>query len=150
MVTTTPPREARGHPLMTLPLTTIPLYQALSSALAWARNAPPTWTATAYAQLDSLQADHLPHGSGLDGTHHPLDRNASTPERLVFNLDYHFMDDSGMYAGWYSYILTVKASLQNGITLRTTGRETPGGGTRDYLSELFDQALRTPVPRNLT
>ena len=86
---------------------------------------------------------YTPSGSGLDnGT--ALDVKASKPERLVFVADFHHMDTNGYYDGWTCHTVIVTPSLACGFVLRITGRDRYD--IKDYLYEVYDQALRTMVP----
>lgn len=89
--------------------------------------------------LNYLERNLLPSGSGIDnGTRIDFDR--TTPDRLVFYLDFHHMNDGGFYDGWTEHRLTVKASLTNGIDIHISGRDR--NAIKDYLYEVYDCALR--------
>ena len=63
--------------------------------------------------LNTIVRDFLPSGSGWDnGT--TLDRERSTPEKLVFVGAFHHMDEHGFYDGWTDHTVTVRPSLANG------------------------------------
>jgi hypothetical protein len=99
------------------------------------------WTAKHNAVLKGL-ADMLPHGSGFDcGC--TIDFNASTGEKLVITTEYHHMDDNGMYDGWTSHVVTVKASLLHGFTITINGRDK--NGFKDYAYDLLNEALSDMV-----
>ena len=84
----------------------------------------------------------MPSGSGVDsGTE--LDLDNSTPEKLVFHADYHHMNECGMYDGWTEHTITVRPSLQFGITLSISGRNR--NDVKDYLHGLYDSAIRQQV-----
>ena len=88
---------------------------------------------------DTLKAimDNAPSGSGIDcGT--KLDDTA-TPEKLVFSMSFHHMNDGGFYDGWTEHKITVKASLQFGFTLSISGRDR--NQIKDYLSEIYNEWL---------
>ena len=68
------------------------------------RNMPDGDTSGAESELSAL-LDMLPSGSGIDcGT--KLDEDKATPQRLVFIVEYHHMNDVGMYCGWNTYAVT--------------------------------------------
>lgn len=119
----------------------LPLYQDLARALAWSQATGPEYQAQAQARLARLVAV-LPSGSGIDCGTKLLDQ--SKPERLVFGIDFHTMDQNGYYSGWAYYRLVVKPSLQWGVDLRLYGPS--HGGLKDYLYELYDLALRESAP----
>lgn len=141
-----------------------PLYTVLASTLSAYQNCCETgntlWRDKRLSRLQALVLEHMPSGSGIDtGTKLRINadkpkRNAlgkqtkkgrvgSTPEKLVFDVAFHHMNDVGMYDGWTEHTVTVRGSLQFGIRL------TIGGSNRneikDYLHEVFDLALREEV-----
>lgn len=120
-----------------------PLYVRLARTLAAYRNCEASgnheWRVRHEMELSRMQRDELPHGSGIDGTAIPLDLDASTPERLVFVVPFHPMNDHGSYVAWTTFKITVRPSLQFGIDLRITGRDY--NGAKEYVAEAFSQAL---------
>ena len=91
--------------------------------------------------LAKLQAD-LPHGSGLDGkVEFILDKCNS--RRVVIFAEFHHMDSNGYYDGWTDHEIIVTAT-HCGTHIRVTGRDR--NGIKDYLAELFYDALTQPAP----
>ncbi len=94
------------------------------------------------------QCEHLPSGSGIDSGC-KIDLNKSTPEKMVFSVPFHHMDENGYYCGWTTYILTVKPSFWQGfeITIKNggTGLERRErymvNDTKDYLYDLFNDVF---------
>lgn len=85
----------------------------------------------------------MPHGSGLDGTEIELDMDASKPNKFVFvNLDFHHMDENGMYDGWSNHTAIVTPTFA-GFNVKITG--TNRNDTKDYLAEMIDAALNTKL-----
>lgn len=83
-----------------------------------------------------------PSGAGIDcGT--KLDIDASTPEKLVFDVSFHHMNDVGMYDGWTEHVVTVRASLVSGIDIRISGRDR--NEIKDYLHEVYHYWLTQEV-----
>ena len=83
----------------------------------------------------------LPSGSGIDsGT--KIDRGPTNANRIVLLVDYHHMNDLGFYVGWATYTVTVNASLAWGIEIQAEGGD---ADTREYLEEVFYQALREEI-----
>ena len=118
-------------------------YQVIASALQARANCAKTmdthqewferWTDTILQETANL-----PSGAGID--HAPqFDFDKSTPEKLVFKLGYHHMDQNGFYDGWTDHSLIVTPSLQFGFSIRITGRDR--NQTKDYLHETFQYAL---------
>ena len=125
--------------------TPTPLYRQISSFLAGAENCRKIgndkWQDRHEANLETL-IGFLPSGSGINNGIE-LDRDSSTPEKLVFNFSFHHMNDAGFYDGWTDHKLTVKPSLQFGIDIRISGNDR--NNVKDYLHELFQHALTVKV-----
>ena len=87
--------------------------------------------------------DEMPSGSGIDcGT--KIDLDASTADKLVFDVAYHHMNDGGMYDGWTEHMVIVTPSLACGFTLRITGRDR--NGIKEYLRDVYSDALTQETP----
>ena len=85
------------------------------------------------SRLKEIMAS-APSGSGIDsGT--TLDRDKSTPQRLVFTFGYHHMNDAGYYDGWTEHKAIVTPCILFGIRLRITGRDR--NQVKDYLHDVF-------------
>ena len=95
--------------------------------------------------LDKLleYIDELPHGSGIDGKSE-MDLIDSTPNKLIFYIEYHCMDENGYYAGWYSYKIIVTPSLSFDFDLKIVGKDTPNQA-KEYLYETFQYAFSEEV-----
>jgi len=92
--------------------------------------------------LDTIVRNFLPSGSGWDnGT--TLDRERSTPEKLVFVGAFHHMNEHGYYNGWTEHTIDVTASLAFGLNLRVTGRNR--NDIKDYLAEMFQYAITREI-----
>jgi hypothetical protein len=100
------------------------------------------WKARHLERLRVLERNFLPSGAGFDrGT--TLDRNASTPEKLVFDTAFHHMNDNGYYTEWTAHTVTVRASLHLGISVRVSGRDV--NGIKSYIHETFWSDLQREV-----
>lgn len=120
-----------------------PLYQHIASTLQARANCiakgNTNWQLKHEATLNQL-ADLLPSGAGIDSGS-ALDWTKSTADKLVIDAPFHHMDgESGMYAGWTSHTVTVRASLMSGISISISGRNR--NYIKEYLHETFDCALR--------
>lgn len=92
--------------------------------------------------LDALIREFMPSGLGVDcGT--VLDVERTKPERLVFSVDFHHMDEHGGYDGWTSHYVTVKPSLVFGFTVDVSGPNR--NEIKDYLTDLFQSALAREI-----
>jgi len=84
--------------------------------------------------IRSIEDNYLPHGSGIDhGT--VLDRDRSTPEKLIFILDFHAMDGNGSYAGWSTFEVSAEPSFETDISLHITGTDVEIFGPCDCVKE---------------
>jgi hypothetical protein len=84
--------------------------------------------------LAKIRAD-LPSGSGIDsGTE--LDPYECKPDRLVFSLGFHHMDENGFYDGWTQHQVILKPSLENGFDMRITGKDR--NQIKEYLYQVYD------------
>jgi hypothetical protein len=86
-----------------------------------------------------------PSGSGIDcGT--KLDMEASNPDKLVFNVSFHHMNDGGYYDGWTTHKIIVTPSLVFGLHIRITGRDR--NEIKEHLHEVYSiwlQELEKPI-----
>src|SRR5262245_50499002 len=124
------------------------LYQRIATLLQAMDNCRKTnnqeWLDKHGTLLEALCDQYLPSGSGIDrGTKLGGD---STPERLVFDLGFHHMNEYGSYDGWTEHTVIVTPSLANGINLRITGRDR--NDIKEYLADVFYTALRQEIGNN--
>ncbi len=98
------------------------------------------WEAKHMQAIEDCMKRTAPSGSGIDcGT--KLD-DSSTPDKLVFTLSYHHMDEHGSYAGWTDHTVIVTPSLAFGFNLKITGRDR--NQIKEYLHEVYQGWLSTP------
>ena len=120
-----------------------PLYKRLASALSAYKNCIKTnnteWADIHRLTIENSVKNELPHGSGIDGENR-FDFEKSTPDKLIFYLEYHYMDENGFYAGWYDYTIIVTPSLANDYILNIRGKNAPNDA-KEYLAEVFQFAL---------
>ena len=96
-----------------------------------------SWQTKWEQSIDKICED-LPSGSGIDsGVKFEIDK--STPEKLVFSVPFHHMDENGYYDGWTTYKITVKPSFWQGFDLKITGRDK--NWTKNYLYDLFNEVF---------
>jgi hypothetical protein len=85
---------------------------------------------------------YLPSGSGIDcGVKFSFEK--SHTDKLVFTFEYHAMNESGYYDGWYDYTLIVKPSLAFDFDMTLQGKDY--NGCKDYLIDIFSDALSIEV-----
>lgn len=92
--------------------------------------------------------DLAPSGSGLDSGV-ILDRESSGPAKLVFQCDFHHMDEHGYYAGWTEHKAIVTPSFRGGIDIKITGRNR--NQIKDLIHDLIHHWLTmgVDVPLNM-
>jgi hypothetical protein len=101
------------------------------------------WFHKSTERIHEIVKNHLPSGSGVDnGTR--IDLEKSTEEKLVFQADFHHMNEWGCYDGWTEHTVTVRASLFDRFTVTVSGRNR--NQIKDHIAELFYWALRETVP----
>lgn len=118
------------------------LAQAIASKLQAIANCGKSgnteWISRHTDAVNALASEYLPSGSGFDsGT--DLDWLHSKPERLVFDVAFHHMDEHGGYWCWTHHQVIVTASLVHGLNIRVTGKDR--NGIKDYIAEAFEIAL---------
>ena len=121
------------------------LYQAIASAVyarsRCAQTGYTDWEKKHEDYVIGLVSDYMPRGLGFDvGTQ--LNWSRSSDKKLVFDTEYHHMNDNGMYDGWTEHTVIVKPSF-DGIDLRITGRDRDG--FKDYAANVFYEALNQDV-----
>ena len=120
------------------------ILRAFSEALQAMRNCEKSGNAEWHGRWSSyiakLQAE-LPHGSGLDGkVEFILDKCNS--RRVVIFVEFHHMKH-GYYVGCTDHEIVATAT-HCGLCIDVTGRDR--NGIKDYLAELFYDALTQPAP----
>jgi hypothetical protein len=91
--------------------------------------------------LDELM-DNAPSGSGIDNGVKLLLEDCGR-DKLVFQCDFHHMDEHGYYDGWSHHKVTVKPSLFHGITVSISGRNR--NDIKEYLGEVLHTWLTEEV-----
>jgi hypothetical protein len=100
------------------------------------------WHARHSEALEALLHEYLPSGCGIDnGT--GLDLDASIPEKLVFIVGFHHMDEHGGYDGWTYHRVIVRPSFVHGIALSISGPNR--NDVKDYLADVYHVALNSEV-----
>lgn len=87
--------------------------------------------------LSEVIRDHLPRGAGIDAGC-VLCLASCKRDRIVIDVPFHVMNESGYYIGWRTFKVVARPAFQS-IDLKVTGRDVTG--TRDYLADLFHEAL---------
>lgn len=92
---------------------------------------------------DILEAiEHwLPSGSGVDNGS-TIDRDASTPVKIVIQTAYHHMNENGYYDGWTEHKITVTPTFSS-FDIRVSGSNR--NEIKDYLADCFMSALSTAI-----
>lgn len=118
------------------------LFQKLANLVAARNNCQRTgnidWETRHKDVANKLVRDHFPHGGGFDcGTR--LSWELSTGEKLVFDTEYHHMNDVGYYDGWTNHRVSVNPSLLYGFRVTVGGKNK--NDIKDYIAEVFSAAL---------
>ena len=126
--------------------TTMKLYQAIARTMQAHTNCRVNgnkeWERNHEQTARDYCTKYMPSGSGIDtGTH--IDLDASSGNKLVFDISYHHMNDVGMYDGWSEHTVIVTSDLCFGFDTRITGRNR--NGIKDYLAEVYHLALNQDV-----
>lgn len=118
-----------------------PLYKQITNTICAIENCKvpqnQEWLTKHKQALDAM-ARHLPSGSGIDcGTKILLEE--STSEKIVLLVEFHHMNDCGMYDGWTSHKIKVKPSIQFDFDLTISGKDR--NQIKNYLADCYNQAL---------
>ena len=127
-------------------MNTKPIYQELASLVLARKNCIASgnhdWNRNHTQKIHDICKQHMPSGSGIDcGT--KIDLDSSHADKLVFQVEFHHMNDNGMYDGWTTHQVIVTPSLAFGFTLKITGRDR--NQIKDYLSETYHYALEQHI-----
>ena len=94
------------------------LYKKISTALAVVQSPYAREENIAHwaEQLKSFE-DMLPSGSGFDnGT--KVNREKSTPNKIILDTAFHHMDQNGFYCGWSDLTVTINPSLLHEVEVK--------------------------------
>jgi len=130
-------------------MTSKPIIQQLASAITARLNciqqANHEWREKWEAAILEIQEYHLPSGSGVDRGC-TVDLEKSTGDRIIIHIEYHHMNDGGMYDGWTEYTVTVTPAF-DGFNLRISGRNR--NDIKEYLGDLFYESLSRVESRQI-
>jgi len=116
------------------------LYKLIAQTVAWKPNA--NWEHNRDKLLVYIQKSLLPSGSGIDcGTKlcETLGKNGS----FKLTLEFHHMNENGMYDGWTQHEIIVKPDLQFEFVMDIRGKDR--NQIKDYLGDIYDACLREEV-----
>lgn len=133
----------------------VAFYRVLSDALTAQRNCKEQAASDAHnganylelahewsGYIDYLVLNHAPSGSGFDnGTKFHLGH--STHTKLVFVVDYHHMNEGGLYDGWTTHGVTVTPTFDS-VHVRVSGRDR--NQIKDYIADTFYSLASQDVP----
>lgn len=94
--------------------------------------------------LDSI-AKELPHGSGLDGKL-AFNLDKSSDEKIVIDTEFHVMNKNGYYENWIDFSIIITPSF-HGIDIRFAGAFGKNQDLKEYLTDIFQDALNKEVPQ---
>ena len=99
-----------------------------------------TWVNTYDDEIEDIEKNYLPHGSGIDnGCHVNLDK--SNENKIIIDSGYHCMDENGYYDGWIDFSVTVTPCLEMDISINIIGNFGKYHYTKEYLYDVFYYAL---------
>ena len=84
--------------------------------------------------------NEFPHGAGIDGET-AIYYHRSRKDRVVIRSSFHCLNDNGLYTHWIDFQLIITPSLANDFDLRVLGIFGERQDLREYLRQLFYQAL---------
>jgi hypothetical protein len=112
-------------------------YAAISQMLAGLAKCERTnnqeWLVKWKQEIEAICENELPSGSGID-TGTKLNFAKSTPDKLVFHVAYHHMNDGGYYDGWTNHTVTVRPTFGS-VKLSISGPNR--NDVKDYLYDLY-------------
>ncbi len=83
----------------------------------------------------------LPHGSGIDDEYtYSVSKN-----KIVLSNAYHVMSENGYYVGWVHFNVVITPSLAFGYDLKITGNFGKNQHLKDYLYDVYNEALSQEV-----
>lgn len=92
-------------------------------------------------QIKNLIDGYLPSGAGLDmGV--SLD-DSSHEDRLVFQANFHHMDEHGYYDGWSDHKVIITPTFIGDFNIRVTGRNV--NNIKDHIADTFYHCLSIEV-----
>jgi hypothetical protein len=126
-----------------------PLYQAIARQLATierckspsANDSQRSCIDMHEERLDAMLKP-LPSGSGIDAGTKLLAHECKS-NKLVFQADFHHMNDVGMYDGWTEHKVIVTPSLEWGAVIKITGRNR--NDIKTYLHDVYHHALTQEI-----
>ena len=122
------------------------VYEAIARARYSMLNAKdPHWFDTFSKELNDLLSNYLPHGSGIDGET-AVCPSRSKDDRIVIASNYHLMNENGFYVRWIKFDIVIKPNLQWGMDLSVKGQFGKDQDVKEYLAELFHEALYAKIP----
>ena len=120
-----------------------PLYAAIAGTLGNIENCKKhdnkLWLERWEAILEKLET-YLPSGSGIDAGTQIVGMSG---RNLVFQADFHHMDENGFYDGWTEHRVTIKPCLVFGIDVVVSGKDR--NGVKDYLGDIFHEVIKQQV-----
>lgn len=87
--------------------------------------------------FEYVEKNFLPSGSGFDaGT--TIDRSRTTETRIVFQTEYHHMNEHGFYTRWTVHLVVVTPTFR-GVDVQVRGRD--HNDIKDYIGDVFHEMM---------
>lgn len=119
------------------------IYQQIARTINALETCNLEWEEKHKDALDQIMKT-APSGSGIDsGTKLLIDE--CKPDKLVFQMDFHHMDEHGYYDGWTEHKVTVRPCLSFSVRINIGGRDR--NQIKDYLYDVFRQWILSSVDR---
>jgi hypothetical protein len=113
--------------------------QQLARLIEQAKHSEPNvpWYDPAAEKVRDFVHEYLPSGSGLDGGIN-IEFDRCKADRIVIEVEFHHMNEFGMYTGWTNHNIIVKPAFYQ-LDIRVTGPNK--NEIKEYLADLFFHAL---------
>lgn len=119
------------------------VYQQISRTITALETCNLEWQEKHHKALDQIMKT-APSGSGIDsGTKLLLEE--CKPDKLVFQMDFHHMNEHGFYDGWTEHKITVRPCLSFSVRISIGGRDR--NQIKDHLYDVFRDWILSSVDR---
>jgi len=99
------------------------------------------WEVRWYERLNKL-VELIPSGSGIDTGPRSHSSVEIKPDAIRFDIEYHHMNDAGVYDGWTEHSVTVRPAFDD-IDVRISGRDR--NQIKDHIHEVMYHAFTRRV-----
>ena len=119
------------------------VYEYISRKASAYNNANSEWKERHEEDINKLLSETAPSGSGFDnGTRFDWNCVINSRKKLVFNTDFHHMDQSGMYCKWTSHNVTITPTFSD-FDITVSGSNY--NDIKDYITQVFHDWLMSSI-----